>query len=208
MHQFFLVLIISSSLFSTNLWATSILLIGDSLSASLGMEQKKGWVHLLNQNLKTQNSPYYLVNAAISGDTTGTALARLPAILTKNKYDYVLIELGGNDGLRGFSPKIIKNNLLQIISLVKQQNSQVILIDIKIPPNYGVRYNKMFNKIFTTISKQQNIPLIPFFMEQIAIEHDLMQADGIHPNEKAQPLIANFMKKQLDKLVIPESKIK
>ncbi len=202
MRQFFFILIISSSLFSTNLWATSILVLGDSLSASLGMEQKKGWIHLLNQQLKAEKAPYLLVNAAISGDTTGTALARLPAILAKEKYDYVLIELGGNDGLRGFSPKIIKNNLLQIISLIKQHNSQTILMDIKIPPNYGARYNKMFNQIFTTLSQQENIPLMPFFMEKIAIKNELMQADGIHPNEKAQPLIADLMKTQLDQLLL------
>lgn len=206
MRQFFFILIISSSLFSTNLWATSILVLGDSLSASLGMEQKKGWIHLLNQQLKAEKAPYLLVNAAISGDTTGNALARLPAILAKEKYDYVLIELGGNDGLRGFSPKIIKNNLLQIISLIKQHNSQIILMDIKIPPNYGTRYNKMFNQIFTTLSQQENIPLMPFFMEKIAIKNELMQADGIHPNEKAQPLIADLMKTQLDQLLLSNAK--
>ncbi len=170
------------------------------------MEQKKGWIHLLNQQLKAEKAPYFLVNAAISGDTTGTALARLPAILAKQKYDYVLIELGGNDGLRGFSPRIIKNNLLQIITLIKQHNSQVILMDIKIPPNYGVRYNKMFTKIFTDLSKEKNIPLMPFFIEAIAINPSLMQADGIHPNQKAQPLIATFMKKQLDKLLASTKK--
>ncbi len=176
-------------------------MLGDSLSASLGMKQKQGWVYLLNQRLKAKKSPYYLVNAAISGDTTGTALARLPAILAKEKYDYVLIELGGNDGLRGFSPKIIKNNLLQIITLIKQHNSRAILMSIKIPPNYGMRYNKMFNDIFLAVSKQENIPLMPFFIEDIATNQTLMQADGIHPNQQAQALIADFMEKQLEQLV-------
>jgi acyl-CoA thioesterase-1 len=166
------------------------------------MEENKGWVYLLNQQLKAEKSPYHVINAAISGDTTGNALARLPAILAKNHYDYVLIELGGNDGLRGFSPKIIKNNLLQIIDLIRQQQSKVILMDIKIPPNYGTRYNTLFNAIFINISAEKKIPLMPFFMEKIAIDQALMQADGIHPNEKAQPLIAEFVKAQLDSILI------
>ena len=130
----------------SNAWAmTSILLLGDSLSASYGMKQNQGWVHLLNQQLKQQSSPYTITNASISGETTSGGLSRLPGILSNEKVDFLLIELGGNDGLRGFPPKLIKNNLLQLIALAKEKNIPVAIIDIRIPPNYGPRYNNLFN---------------------------------------------------------------
>jgi acyl-CoA thioesterase-1 len=179
----------------------SILILGDSLSASLGMKENQGWVYQLNQELQQQKSPYTLINASISGETTVGGLTRFPRILAKQKFDYLLIELGGNDGLRGFPPSLIKNNLLQIIQLAQQQAIKVLLMDIKIPPNYGTRYNKLFNQIFTQVANKSNISLLPFFMESIAIRPELMQTDGIHPNIKAQPIIVAFMKQQLDSLI-------
>ena len=181
----------------------SILLLGDSLSASFGMKENQGWVYQLNQLLHQQKSPYTLINASISGETTAGGLTRLPRILAKQKIDYLLVELGGNDGLRGFPPSLIKNNLLQIIQLAQQKNIKVLLMDIKIPPNYGTRYNKLFNQTFTNAAKISNISLLPFFMESIAIKPELMQSDGIHPNIEAQPLIVTFMKQQLDSLILP-----
>jgi len=181
----------------------SILILGDSLSASLGMKENQGWVFQLNQILQQQSASYTLINASISGETTGGGLTRLPRILAKQNIDYLLIELGGNDGLRGFPPQLIKNNLLQIISLAQQKNIKVLLMDIKIPPNYGARYNKLFNQTFTEVAKQSKITLLPFFMERIAIKPELMQADGIHPNIDAQPIIITFMKQQLDTLISP-----
>jgi acyl-CoA thioesterase-1 len=180
----------------------SILLLGDSLSASFGMKENQGWVYQLNQVLQQQKSSYTLINASISGETTSGGLTRLPRILAKQKIDYLLIELGGNDGLRGLSPSLIKHNLLQIIQLAQQQNITVLLMDIKIPPNYGARYNKLFSQTFTTVAKLSDISLLPFFMESIAIQPELMQSDGIHPTIKAQPLIVTFMKQQLDSLLI------
>ena len=180
--------------------STSILLLGDSLSASLGMKESEGWVSLLNNQLTQKHGdkkPYSIINASISGETTAGGLARLGGILTKNKYDYLLIELGGNDGLRGFPPKLIKNNLLQIITLAKQQNVHVILMDIRIPPNYGKRYNQLFNNVFKQASADSDIPLMPFFMEQIAVKPEFMQADGIHPNKAAQSTIVKFVHQQL-----------
>lgn len=183
-------------------WAAhSILLLGDSVSASYGMKQNEGWVHLLNKQLEQQNASYYIHNASISGETTGGGLSRLPGILASEKIDHLIIELGGNDGLRGFSPKLIKNNLLQTIALAQQQNIKVSLIKIKITPNYGPRYNKMFEQVFIDVAKETNIELIPFFMEQIIIKPELMQADGIHPNKKAQPLIADIVALQLEQLI-------
>lgn len=184
----------------------SILILGDSLSASFGMKENQGWVYQLNKKLQEQNSPYALINASISGETTAGGLARLPRILAQRNIDYLLVELGGNDGLRGFPPQLIKNNLLQIIQLAQNNNIKVFLMDIKTPPNYGKRYNNLFNQTFSNVANISKISLIPFFMEEIAIKPDLMQRDGIHPNSKAQPIIVKFMKQQLDSLIIPPSK--
>jgi len=193
-------LLFSYCLFSVNVHATSILLLGDSLSASRGMLQREGWVSLLNNQFVAQKSPLNIINASISGETTGGGLSRLPNILAKKKIDYLLVELGGNDGLRGFSPQLIKNNLLQIIQLAQAKHITVLLMDIRIPPNYGPRYNKLFNNTFSEIAKSTGVKLLPFFIKDIAIESELMQGDGIHPNKKAQPIIAKLMNKQLTEL--------
>ena len=188
----------------TPAWATtSILLLGDSVSASYGMKQSEGWVHLLNNKLKAQNSTYFIHNASISGETTGGGLSRLPEILATNKIDHLIIELGGNDGLRGFSPKLIKNNLLQTITLAQAKNIEVTLMKIRITPNYGPRYNQMFEQVFIDVAAEKNIRLIPFFMEEIITQPNLMQADGIHPNKKAQPFIVEIVDKQL-KEILPD----
>lgn len=175
----------------------NILLLGDSLSASYGMKQSEGWVTLLNQQLSLENAPYTVKNASISGETTGGGLARLPAILAKNDIDYLIIELGGNDGLRGFPPKLIKTNITKMVELAQAQNIPTYLMEIQIPPNYGPRYTAMFRDVFQQVSQEKQIPLLPFFMTDIAIDTSLMQADGIHPNEIAQPKIAKLMAQQL-----------
>ncbi len=181
----------------------SILLLGDSLSASYGMQENEGWVSILNEKLEQDAASYRIVNASISGETTDGGLARLPKILASKQVDYLLIELGGNDGLRGFPPKLIKNNLLQMIELAKQKNIKVIISEVKIPPNYGQRYNNMFNAVFTDVAEQTDSALIPFFIEEVAINPDLMQADGIHPTKEAQPLLATRMRELLDPVVTP-----
>lgn len=185
-----------------NSWATtSILLLGDSVSASYGMQQKQGWVHLLNEQLKETNAPYKIINASVSGETTSGGLSRLPTLLKEIKADHLIIELGGNDGLRGYLPQSIKNNLLQMINIAKKQNIRVTLIKIKITPNYGPRYNKMFEALFDEVAKETNIQVLPFFMEQVALDKSLMQQDGIHPNAKAQPIIAEYVGKQLAEIM-------
>ena len=183
-------------------WATSsILLLGDSVSASYGMQQNQGWVHLLNKQLTADNAPYKIVNASISGETTGGGLSRIASVLADRKVDHLIIELGGNDGLRGYSPKKIKNNLLQMIKIAQQHNIPVSLMKIKITPNYGPRYLKMFEAVFEDVAKETQTNLLPFFMEQIALDPTLMQKDGIHPNVKAQPLIAQYVDEQLKLLL-------
>jgi acyl-CoA thioesterase-1 len=182
---------------------TNILLLGDSISASYGMKPTQGWVHILNRTLAQQKQPYTIINASVSGETTSGGLSRLAGILANEKVDHLLIELGGNDGLRGYSPKLIKNNLLQMIELAQNKNINVSMIKIKITPNYGPRYNKMFEQVFEDVAKERNITLLPFFMEAVATKKELMQADGIHPNAQAQPIIADYVEQQLNKLMEP-----
>lgn len=165
------------------------------------MQQKQGWVHLLNQQLIEEKAPYSIVNASISGETTSGGLSRLPGILAEKKVSHLIIELGGNDGLRGYKPEAIKNNLLQMINIAQQQNIPVSLMQIKITPNYGPRYNKMFEQIFADAASETGATLLPFFMEQVALDKNLMQQDGIHPNAKAQPIIADYVGEQLKQLI-------
>lgn len=183
---------------------SNILLLGDSISASYGMKPTQGWVHLLNKKLNEQNQPYTIINASVSGETTSGGLSRLAGILANQNVDHLLIELGGNDGLRGYSPKLIKNNLLQMVKLAQDKNIKVSMIKIKITPNYGPRYNKMFEQVFEDVAQVSNITLLPFFMEAVATDKSLMQADGIHPNAEAQPIIADYVEQQLNNLMTME----
>jgi len=198
MRYFFTLLCV---ILSWQLQAQKLLILGDSLSAGYGMQQQQGWVHLLQQQSAAKKLPWQLVNASISGETTAGGLARLPQLLQQHQPDTVLIELGGNDGLRGFPIPTIEKNLLQIIELVKAQQAQPVLMQIRIPPNYGPRYTQMFVALYPLLAEQQQLTLWPFFMDKIATEPDLMQADGIHPNVKAQARISNIMLPLLEALV-------
>ncbi|MBU0911995.1 MAG: arylesterase [Gammaproteobacteria bacterium] len=173
--------------------AKTLLILGDSLSAGYGLSQQQSWVNLLQQKLDQQDSGWTLVNASISGETSGGGLARLPALLEQHKPDYVLIELGANDGLRGFPVPQLDSNLNAMVTQIKQQQSKAVLMQIRIPPNYGPRYTKLFTDLYPKVSKEQQIPLWPFFMETIALKQQWMQADGLHPNLEAQPVIADLM---------------
>lgn len=181
-------LVIVMFLFSQPLLAQKLMILGDSLSAAYGLQESQGWPALLAE--KTELT---LINASISGETTGGGLARLPALLAQHQPDWVLIELGGNDGLRGFNPDLIANQLREIILLVKQHNAVPLLMQIRIPPNYGPRYVQRFTDIYPKLAAEQQITLWPFFMDEIAIRPELMMQDGIHPNADAQPLIRDFM---------------
>jgi acyl-CoA thioesterase-1 len=197
MRYFFTLLCV---IFSWQLQAQKLLILGDSLSAGYGMQQQQGWVHLLQQQSTAKKLPWQLINASISGETTAGGLARLPELLTQHQPDAVLIELGGNDGLRGFPIQIIEKNLQQMISLIQQQQAKPILMQIRIPPNYGPKYNQLFVALYPRLAEQHQLTLWPFFMDQIAIDPTLMQADGIHPNVKAQPKISNIMLPLLEAL--------
>lgn len=171
--------------------AQTLLIVGDSISAAFGLEIEQGWVSLLEERLKEQEAAVEVVNASVSGDTTAGGLARLPRLLEQHKPDLVVIELGGNDGLRGMPPANMQQNLSAMVRLALDSDARVLLAGIRIPPNYGVRYTEAFEQVFVAVSEEYEIPLVPFVLEGIAGEEDpsLMQSDGIHPTAVAQPMI-------------------
>lgn len=168
-------------------------MLGDSLSAGYQMAAEKSWPLLLSPELSSRGFDYQVVNASISGDTTGNGLARLPDVLKEHNPDWVLIELGANDGLRGFHPNTITKNLQQMITMVRQSGANVALMQIQVPPNYGKRYAQAFANIYPTLARKDNTPLLPFFLEQILLKEEWMMADGLHPKAEAQPWIAAFV---------------
>ncbi|MBC0853993.1 multifunctional acyl-CoA thioesterase I/protease I/lysophospholipase L1 [Pantoea stewartii] len=178
--------------------ADTLLVLGDSLSAGYQMSASQAWPSLLNKQWQQQPS---VVNASISGDTAAQGLARLPALLKQHQPQWVLIELGGNDGLRGFPPKDVAQTLGTIIDQVKAAKAKPILMQIRLPANYGRRYTDAFRDIYPQLAKQYDIALVPFFMEQVYLKPEWMQQDGIHPNPDAQPFIADLMEKELAPLV-------
>lgn len=172
--------------------AKTIMILGDSLSAGYGVSVQQGWVHLLQKRLDQQYPKQHkVVNASVSGETTSGALARLPKLLQTHRPDLVVIELGGNDGLRGQPPAQIQKNLAQLIQKSQQAKSKVILFGMKIPPNYGKAYSQAFENNYQVLSKQYKVKLLPFFMQGVAGHKNLMQQDQIHPNAKAQPILLN-----------------
>ncbi|MFJ3049627.1 arylesterase [Pseudomonas nitroreducens] len=167
--------------------AQTLLVVGDSISAGLGLDTSLGWVSLLDKRLKEQGFDYQVVNASISGDTTAGGLARLPALLLEQKPKLVVIELGGNDGLRGMAPAQLQQNLASMVDQSRQAGAKVILLGMRLPPNYGQRYTDAFAKVFDSVASEQKVPLVPFFLEGVGGVQDMMQADGIHPAVAAQP---------------------
>jgi acyl-CoA thioesterase-1 len=171
--------------------AKSIVVLGDSISAEYGIEVGRGWVSLVQNQLKEKNSGYVIHNESISGDTTAGGLARIDKVLARHKPELVLLELGANDGLRGISPKVMKNNLAEIVRHAQKAGAKVLLLAMKIPPNYGKRYVDMFYAVYRQLSVELAIPYIPFILEDVALVKELMQQDGLHPNAKAQQIIAD-----------------
>ena len=174
-----------------------LLILGDSISAGYGIDASANWVSLLQNEFDKENLNITLINSSVSGDTSIGGLSRIKTALRNFNPEFVLIELGGNDALRGYPPKNIENNLSEIIKEVKKNGSKPFLMQIRIPPNYGKQYTIAFESVFQDLAKKENIPLIPFMLDEIALDKNLMQADGIHPNTKAQSKIAIFLKKEL-----------
>lgn len=177
-----------------------VIILGDSLSAAYGLTQEQGWVSLLQNAWQEQR--IYVINAAISGETTDGGLSRLPRLLKQHQPTHLYIELGGNDGLQGHSIKKMQRNIESMVELAHEGNVKVILQEMLVPTNYGRRYNEMFIQMFVDISEKYDIPLIPFFLRDIGLDKTLMQKDQIHPNLKAQPMIAQYMQEQLEPLLL------
>jgi acyl-CoA thioesterase-1 len=171
----------------------TILILGDSLSAAYGLKQEQGWVKLLQDKYDAEQRNIKLINASISGETTGGALRRVDAFLEQYQPTHVLIELGANDGLRGFPVTKMQANLTALIEKSQAINAAVALMEIYIPPNYGPRYSKMFTDSFTQVSKNTNAYLMNFFILKVAGQDDLMQNDNLHPNKMAQPILRDEM---------------
>lgn len=170
--------------------AKAIVVLGDSISAGYGIEVSQGWVSLLQNRLDATNGNYKIINESISGETTAGGLARIDRILAEYKPVALLVELGANDGLRGLSLDIMKNNLAEIIHRSQKAGAKVLLLGMRIPPNYGKRYTNMFYNVYIQLSSELKIPYVPFILEDVALIKELMQPDGLHPNAKAQSIIA------------------
>ncbi|MFV3382546.1 arylesterase [Pseudomonas sp. NY15354] len=167
--------------------AGTLLVVGDSISAGFGLDSRLGWVSLLQQRLKDEGYADQVVNASISGDTSAGGQARLPALLVAHKPSLVVLELGGNDGLRGLPPQQLQQNLASMIDQAREVGAKVVLLGMRLPPNYGVRYTSAFAQVYERLSTQKQVPLVPFFLDGVGGVPQMMQADGIHPTVGAQP---------------------
>lgn len=176
-----------------------ILVVGDSLSAEYGLKRGSGWVDLLKQSISTSHPHVEIINASISGDTTSGGLSRLKALLERTTPNIVLIELGANDALRGLPLEMSRNNLVSMVKLVKEANAKPALVGMQIPPNYGREYTEAFKDLFQTVARSEGTELIPFLLEGIADDPAMFQADTIHPNEQAQPILMENVRK----LILP-----
>ncbi len=168
---------------------SSILVVGDSLSAAYGLDVERGWVSLLQQRLSEKGYSYQVANASISGETTRGALTRLPKIMQQHKPQMVIIELGGNDGLRGISLDEMQSNLEQMVQLCKKHGAEVLLLGMRLPPNYGPAYTERFHVAYKIVAEQSGVKYLPFFLDGVAENREMMQADGIHPTEQAQDIL-------------------
>lgn len=202
-----LTLLLCSSLVALSSYALerSILIVGDSISSGYGMQQEQGWVYLLEQRISEQNIQYNVINLSISGETTAGGLLRLPQALQRHQPKIVIIELGGNDGLRGYPIDKIRQNLHQMVSIGKDTGADVLLVGMMLPPNYGRRYSDSFQRTFTEVAEELKVALLPFLLEGVATHEDLMQRDGIHPNPSAQKLLLNNIWPIINQLLAPSS---
>ena len=184
--------------------ATTILVVGDSLSAEYGIKRGTGWVPLLEKQLASENKSARVVNASISGDTTSGGRSRLPALLAQHKPATVVIELGGNDALRGLPLDMTEKNLIAMTQAAKKAGANVLLLGMQVPPNYGGAYGKTFSGLFTTVAKAEKVALVPFFLKGVADVENVasqFQADRIHPNEQAQAKMLANVWPELKKLI-------
>ena len=187
-------LLISSTSFAKG----KIMIIGDSLSAGYGLEQEQAWVYLLQNKYKKEQSDIEIINTAISGQTTDNAILKIDAWVKAHKPTHVLVELGGNDGIRGFPVKILRKNLTTLVEKSQAAGAKVAVMAIQIPPNLGPRYTKMFSDTYKKVTDATDSYLMPYFMVEIATDKSLMMQDNLHPNAEAQPIIRDFMYREFN----------
>jgi acyl-CoA thioesterase-1 len=185
------VLILSFVAYSTSAFAQNpkILVYGDSLSAAYGIPQQQGWVALLQDKLISEHYDYEVVNASISGETTSGGLSRITTVLKQTKPEIIILALGANDGLRGLHTLEMTKNLDNIIKQSKKAGAKILLVGMKIPPNYGPKYTTSFSQSYTQLSHDHQILLVPFMLDNVAVKSNLIQNDGLHPNQLGQPII-------------------
>ncbi|WP_172928916.1 arylesterase [Pseudomonas sp. MS19] len=181
--------------------ASTVLVVGDSISAAFGLDTRQGWVALLQERMAAEGFSEQVVNASISGDTTAGGASRLPTLLQEHKPKVVVVELGGNDGLRGLAPVQMQQNLSSMIEQSKQAGAEVLLLGMQLPPNYGKRYTTAFAKVFSDLAREQQVALVPFLLEGVGGVPRLMQADGIHPAAEAQSILLENVWPQLKPLL-------
>jgi acyl-CoA thioesterase I len=179
----------------------SILVFGDSLSAGYGLSAARSWVALLEEKLKRERADYIVANASISGDTSAGGRARIDAALARHRPAVVIVELGANDGLRGLPPAQMKANLGEIIERSRKAGARVLLVGMKMPPNYGPDYTAGFERVFAALAGEKKVPLVPFMLEGFAEKTQYFQPDRIHPNAQAQPLILQNIWPKLEPLL-------
>lgn len=185
-----MVLLPNPTVFAAGKTPANILVLGDSLSAAYGINRNEGWVSLLQKKLGAAGYPYKMVNVSVSGDTTRTGLSRLEPALQIHKPEIVIVALGGNDGLRGLPFSEIESSLIRIIKGSRNSGAKVLLVGIRLPPNYGMVYNQKFASLFHRLSMRYGIPLVSQMLDQVSEYRELLQQDGMHPTAKAQPQIA------------------
>ena len=179
----------------------TILVFGDSLSAAYGLAPQEGWVALLAQRLRSQGYGYEVVNASESGETSGGGLERLPRALALHNPKLVILELGANDGLRALPVTEMRANLQRMVELARAAGARVLLLGIRIPPNYGPRYTGEFERVFPELANQYHLPLVPFLLEKVALDPALMQGDGMHPNARGEAPVLNTVWPYLEPLL-------
>ena len=179
------------SIFAANAQAKTLMVFGDSLSAAYNLRQQQGWVSLLGEQINQSHPDITIINASISGETTQGGLARLPKLLETHQPTWVVLELGANDGLRGYPLNQAKQNLASMIELIQQHSADIVLLGNHLPSNYGRTYTTQFFNLYKELAEQYQIAYIPFMLENVALDSSLMQNDGLHPNAKGQPVVLN-----------------
>ena len=186
--------------------AATIMVFGDSISAGYGLPQGAGWVELLQQHLEREHYDYKVINASISGETAANSINRISSALAQHNPEIVILELGGNDGLRGADIETIRSNLSALTTACRKHGAKVLLVGMQLPPNYGSAYVEKFRAMYSALAEAQRVPLVPFLLEGFAGDRSAFQPDGIHPNTAVQPRMLDNIWKQLQPMLAHRGK--